>query len=109
MTTVDAELDLAQLRALLAVAGALKVITGAHACGAGTHPDPGVPGDFDQAICDAYAFPVTDPRHFVHLDVVDLREEEALPGIWRATTDDGSFAMGEPGALLRELQRWRVP
>ena len=40
MTTVDAELDLAQLRALLAVAGALKVITGAHACGAGTHPDP---------------------------------------------------------------------
>lgn len=106
--TPEDELDTAQLRALLGVPGALKIVSGAHACGAGTHPDPSVPGAFDQARCDAFAYPRSDPRHWVLLDVVALEEEPGRPGEWRATAADGSYAQGTPGALLHHLARWRV-
>lgn len=88
-----------QLEALVAVPGALKVITNI--------PDP-----------KGVQYPVTDVRHWVHHDIVALEQYKdgqykALSGDYNAkkygfqdrTTHDE--VTGQPEALLKRLQEWQ--
>jgi len=102
---MDDDLALQQLRALLAVPGALKLISSAHACGAGL--TAGHKDGFDQAVCDAYQYPVEDPRHWVLLDVTGLEGPDD-DGMYRATTDDGSWCEGTLAGILLQTQRWQA-
>jgi hypothetical protein len=101
---MDNDLALEQLRALMGVAGALKMVSSQHACGAGK--TPGDPDGFDQAACDAYEYPITDPRHFVLVEMTGLEGPDA-DGLYRATAEDGPWSLGYPVGLLRTLQKWQ--
>lgn len=102
---LDRELALAQLRALVQVPGALKIITNEHACGGGTHPDS--PG-FDTRVCAAYQHDLYSPRHFVLRDVVALDGPDAQ-GRYYARSAGGDWTRGYPEALVRRLQEWQQP
>jgi hypothetical protein len=69
-----------------------------------------------QAACEAFASNERDaqgraidlkhPGHFVHHDVMKL--EETPSGRWRAYCAEGDWSEGQPQALLKRLQEWRV-
>lgn len=88
-----------RLHALLD-AGELRIITSEHACGGGLHPTI---GDFDQGACEAFQFPMTDPRHFVIHQVTGLEQHPAQPEQWVAVTEEGDYCQGQPEALLARL------
>ena len=100
--------DSDELQALAKIPGALKIITSEHACGAGKHPT--MP-PFDEAMCKAYRYPLTDPRHMVIHDVVRLKKVIRPDGRerWQAFSAEGDYIWPAPaGALLRRLQEWRT-
>jgi len=77
-----------QLVALLAVPGALQVITNEHAHG----------GD-----CSTSEVPLDQPAHFVCHNVTEV--EDAGGGLLRAKTAEGDWTVGKPEDLLRRLQQ----
>lgn len=107
-TSVQATEDgaLGQLQAMATVPGVLKVITSEHACGGGLHPS--IAG-FKQSACDAFGYPVSDPRHFVLHDVVSVESRQRADGrvLYRATTAEGDYTEGDAPALLRRLLEWQ--
>ena len=87
-----------ELKVLLDVGGALRIITSEHACGSPT-PTTAV----ERKRCDTYEHPKTHPAHFVIHDVVRL---EAIDrGYVRAWSEEGDYTYGEPGAVLKRLQK----
>ncbi len=62
-----------ELRALLDVGGALRIITSEHACGS---PTPTTAAERKR--CDAYECPRTHPAHFAIHDVVRLEGDRLL-------------------------------
>lgn len=96
----DDSTALLELRALLEVPDALRLITNEHACGAGVHPD--IP-PFDAEVCARYEFPLTDPRHFVIHSVVAI-EGPNHKGQITASTAEGDYCTGQPSAVLARLQ-----
>lgn len=104
MTTVtDREQAITELEALVQVPGALRIITNGHACGGGLHPT--IP-PFDAAVCAAFAYPLTDPRHFVIHAVVRLEGPDAK-GQYTAHSAERDYTLGQPDALLTRLREWR--
>jgi hypothetical protein len=109
----DAALE--QLNALIKIPGALRIITRMHKCqqSAGDHMKGAVdPSDagFDQALCDTFEFPTTDPRHFVWHDVENLEVTArgrirvySAPYATRAGRDGRDFTEGYAGDVLRRL------
>ena len=103
-----------RLRALLAEGGALRIITNEHACGAGKHPD--IEG-FDAEKCAAFLVeetdeegdvflgpcPLTDPRHFVIHDVIEI-EGPGSNGAYRARSAEGDLTLGSAETLVKRLQ-----
>lgn len=105
---MDREMALAQLEALLAVPGALKVIT--------NEVRPELRADrtdarspLREAVVDGVAL-ASRPDTFVLHDVTRL---EAAPGAagengqYVAYTDEGDYCQGQPAALLARLTEWR--
>ena len=89
-----------RLRALLAEGGALRIITSEHACGAGKHPDF---DGFDPEKCGAFGHPLTDPRHFVIHDVVEI-EGPGSNAAYRARSAEGDLTLGSAETLVKRLQ-----
>jgi hypothetical protein len=92
---------LAQLKALLAVSGALKVITNEHACGAGKHP---ALAGFDAKKCEAAqkVRPLFDVRHFVLHNVTAIEGPDKKGRVY-ARTKEGDYCYGEPSAVLARV------
>ena|SRR3990172_9697400 len=100
-----------RLLALAETPGNLRVITSEHACqgtrwnaetderGTAAHPDR---PEFDQALCENFEHPLTNPAHFVCHDVVRLEGPDAK-GRYRAWTAEGDYTYGYPEALLVRL------
>lgn len=103
---MDEKLALAQLRGLVAIPGALKVITAEHRCGIPSE-HVGPVGAVEEAQCFAYPQPVSSPRHYVIHDVVRL-EGPNEQGRCRALTAEGDWCAGRPAALLKRLQEWQA-
>lgn len=106
------DLALQQLQALVAIPGALKIITNAHRCQDAIHPD--FPG-FDAATCAAYgeeigsrerfgANPLADPRHFVCHDVVRLEGPDDKGRYKAFSANDEDWCLAYPAELLERLQ-----
>lgn len=79
---------LAELKALVAVPGALKIITSEIDKKAGKNPD------------------LTRPSSFVLHDVVSLEGPDPR-GRYVAYSKEGDWTSGYPGALLSRLRQWR--
>lgn len=89
MARVENDIAAAQLDALIAVPGALRVITSEEAK-------------------DANKYPPTDPRHYVIHDVVRIEDHPTHKGAIRAYTAEGDFCEGYPRDVLKRLQQWQV-
>ncbi len=87
------ELAIAQLKALLKVPGALRVITAERSKVA------------EKELQARGGNPLADPRAYVVHDVVRVEEvkDGQLAGLWVASTNEGDMTMGEPAALLARL------
>lgn len=95
---------LAELRALVQVPGALRVITSEHQCCGGV--DGYVGGAPPAETCAAFAVPLTDPGHFVVQPVVRLEGPDER-GRMTAYTANGDYCTGRPAAVLSRLRQWR--
>lgn len=115
------EQAMAMLQALLPIPGALQFITIYHRCGTDAVRSrfPGhaerlykVPmlatsdAAFDQArteACDAYKYPITDPRHNELQQVVRIEGPDDKGRI-KAFSAEGSYCEGYPVDVLARLQ-----
>lgn len=120
----DREQALAELQALLAVKGALKIITSEVADELKAKPgDPnspmlqskaikfvrearGLSGSEDEGL-DHVGAALKMPSAFVLHDVTSL-EGPDLNGAYRAYSDEGDHTSGFPEDLLRRLREWRA-
>lgn len=106
MVSVDStEQTLASLRALCD-AGALYVITPLHLCQpGGLHLEKMTPEQVaicERSIADRAMPPLLSPYHFERRQVVRIEGPDGK-GRYAGYTDDGSFTMGYPAALLKRL------
>jgi hypothetical protein len=99
---MDNEQALALLEIAIHERGALQVLTNAHLCGVYTPKT-----SEEQEACALHAYPLTDPRHFLRLDVVHVTEPTEK-GVIRAYAEDGSYTQGYPVDVFRRLREAAV-
>ena len=95
-----------ELKALMKVPGALRIITSEHACGGGKHPS--IP-PFDLKACASFEAGLGSPKHFMVHSVVRLEERTDVHGtrLVRVWSKERDWCEGTPDALLRRLREWR--